>query len=149
MQKKTKKIFDIIAILIDLVMLTFMILSITLKKNTVYAWYWIIVSIMLVFEVFYIHKWDKVDELNVDKHQSRTIRRTFDGITVGTVCISGALYLLVMGLEFLDKSIKNNIFVILIVGIMLTLSLLFNFLAVYTANKETKELAEKMFNYKK
>lgn len=51
MQRKTKKKFDIIKIIINLVLLTFMILSITLKENTYYAWYWIMVSAMLVYEL--------------------------------------------------------------------------------------------------
>lgn len=49
-----------------------------------------------------------------------------------------------MGLELVNKSIKTNVYVIIIVSILLTLSVVFNLLAVKTANREGRELAEKM-----
>ena len=149
MQRKTKKIFDVIKIIINLTMLILMILSLTTNKDNYYAWYWIVVSAMLVLETYYLFKWTKVGEWNIDKKDSKSIRYSFDGITTGTLCTSGLLYLLVMGLELVNKSIKTNVYVIIIVSILLTLSVVFNLLAVNTANRESRELAEKMFNYKK
>ena len=149
MQRKTKKIFDVIKIIINLTMLILMILSLTTNNDNYYAWYWIVVSAMLVLETYYLFKWTKVGEWNIDKKDSKYIRYSFDGITTGTLCTSGLLYLLVMGLELVNKSIKTNVYVIIIVSILLTLSVVFNLLAVNTANRESRELAEKMFNYKK
>lgn len=149
MQRKTKKIFDVIKIIINLTMLILMILSLTTNNDNYYAWYWIVVSAMLVLETYYLFKWTKVGEWNIDKKDSKSIRYSFDGITTGTLCTSGLLYLLVMGLELVNKSIKTNVYVIIIVYILLTLSVVFNLLAVNTANRESRELAEKMFNYKK
>lgn len=149
MQRKTKKIFDVIKIIINLTMLILMILSLTTNNDNYYAWYWIVVSAMLVLETYYLFKWTKVGEWNIDKKDSKSIRYSFDGITTGTLCTSGLLYLLVMGLELVNKSIKTNVYVIIIVSILLTVSVVFNLLAVNTANRESRELAEKMFNYKK
>ncbi len=149
MQRKTKKIFDVIKIIINLIMLILMILGLTTNNDNYYAWYWIVVSVMLVLETYYLFKWTKVGEWNIDKKDSKSIRYSFDGITTGTLCTSGLLYLLVMGLELVNKSIKTNVYVIIIVSILLTLSVVFNLLAVNTANRESRELAEKMFNYKK
>ena len=149
MQRKTKKIFDVIKIIINLTMLILMILSLTTNNDNYYAWYWIVVSAMLVLETYYLFKWTKVGEWNIDKKDSKSIRYSFDGITTGTLCTSGLLYLLVMGLELVNKSIKTNVYVIIIVSILLTLSVVFNLLAVNTANRESRELAEKIFNYKK
>ena len=149
MQRKTKKIFDVFKIIINLTMLILMILSLTTNNDNYYAWYWIVVSAMLVLETYYLFKWTKVGEWNIDKKDSKSIRYSFDGITTGTLCTSGLLYLLVMGLELVNKSIKTNVYVIIIVSILLTLSVVFNLLAVNTANRESRELAEKMFNYKK
>lgn len=149
MQRKTKKIFDVIKIIINLTMLILMILSLTTNNDNYYAWYWIVVSAMLVLETYYLFKWTKVGEWNINKKDSKSIRYSFDGITTGTLCTSGLLYLLVMGLELVNKSIKTNVYVIIIVSILLTLSVVFNLLAVNTANRESRELAEKMFNYKK
>lgn len=149
MQRKTKKIYDALMITIDIILLIFMILSVVLKNDSIYALYWIIVSAMLLIQVYYVHKWDKIGELNTDKHISSSIRNSFNGLTTGTIVISGLLYLLVFGLEMINESIKNNPYVIIITGVMLTVSLMCNFLAVMTANKDSKELAQKTFNYKK
>lgn len=149
MQRKTKKKFDIIKIIINLVLLTFMILSITLKENIYYAWYWIMVSAMLVYEIYYSYKWIKVDEWNIDKHKSKAIRYSYDGLTTGTIILSGAIYLIVMGFEAFQKSIKTNIYITVIVYVLFTISILCNYLAVNSANRDTKKLAEKTFKYKK
>ena len=54
-----------------------------------------------------------------------------------------------MALEMFNKSIKTNPYVIVIVYILFTISILCNLMAVNSANRENKELAEKMYKYKK
>ena len=135
------------AMLINIFLLVFAILSGVLKENTLYAIYWLLVTLMLIFEVLYVWIWSKVG-INVDKHKSNTINRSFNDITVVTIVISGLLYLAVIFYEFLDKSIKTNAFVIWIMYILLTFAILFNYLAVYNAKKETKKLVENTFNKK-
>jgi len=149
MQRKTKKIFEVVKIIVNIIMIVFTILCLTNNNDNFYAWYWIIVPAMLVLEAYYLFKWTKVGEWNVDKKDSKSIRLSFDGITTGTICSSAFLYLVVMGLELFNKSIKSNSFVIVIVTTLITLSVLFNLLAVNTANRESRELAEKTFKYKK
>lgn len=148
MQRKTKRIYDIVTIIVNIILLALMILSIVMKSDKVYALYWLFVSLMLLIEVYYIHKWANVDKIDVDKEKSKAIRYSFDGLTTGTICLSGFLYITVMFLEMINASIKNNMFIIIIVYLMLTLSILGNYLAVYSANKDTKELVEKTFNKK-
>ena len=149
MQRKTKKIFDVLRIVINAILLLFMILCLITNKESYYAIYWIIVPIMLVCETFYLYKWTKIDEWNVDKKDSKAIRYSFDGLTTGTLVLSGLLYLVVMALEMFQKSIKTNIYVLMIVYILFTISILCNIMAVNSANRESKELAEKTFKYKK
>lgn len=149
MQRKTKKIFDVLRIVINVILLLFMILCLITNKEIYYAIYWIIVPIMLVCETFYLYKWTKIDEWNVDKKDSKAIRYSFDGLTTGTLVLSGLLYLVVMALEMFQKSIKTNIYVLVIVYILFTISILCNIMAVNSANRESKELAEKTFKYKK
>ncbi len=147
MIKRNTKI-SICATIINILLLIFAILSVVLKKNYIYAWYWILVTLMLLFELLYVMIWSK-EGRNVDKNKAKTINRSFNDVTAITIVISGFLYLAVLAYEFLDKSIKTNVFVIWIMYILLTLAILFNYLAVYNANKETKELVEKTFKYKK
>ena len=149
MQRKTKKIFDVLRIVINAILLLFMILCLITNKESYYAIYWIIVPIMLVCETFYLYKWTKIDEWNVDKKDSKAIRYSFDGLTTGTLVLSGLLYLVVMALEMFQKSIKTNIYVLVSVYILFTISILCNIMAVNSANRESKELAEKTFKYKK
>lgn len=149
MQRKTKKIFDVLRIVINVILLLFMILCLITNKEIYYAIYWIIVPIMLVCETFYLYKWTKIDEWNVDKKDSKAIRYSFDGLTTGTLVLSGLLYLVVMALEMFQKSIKTNIYVLVLVYILFTISILCNIMAVNSANRESKELAEKTFKYKK
>ncbi len=147
MIKRNKKI-SIGAIIINILLLVFAILSVVLKNNFLYAWYWIFVTLMLLFEVLYVWLWSKVGR-NVDKHKSSTINRSFNDVTAVSIVLSGLLYLSVLFCEFLDESIKANIYVIWIMYVLLTIAVLFNYLAVYNANKETKELVEKTFNRKR
>ncbi len=119
MIKRNKRI-SICAVIINILLLVFAILSVVFKNNFLYAWYWLFVTLMLLFEVLYVWIWSKVGK-NVDKHKSSTINRSFNDITTVSIVLSGLLYL----------------------------SVLFNYLAVYNANKETKELVEKTFNKKK
>lgn len=149
MQRKAKKIFDVLRIVINAILLLFMILCLITNKESYYAIYWIIVPIMLVCETFYLYKWTKIDEWNVDKKDSKAIKYSFDGLTTGTLVLSGLLYLVVMALEMFQKSIKTNIYVLVIVYILFTISILCNIMAVNSANRESKELAEKTFKYKK
>ncbi len=149
MQRKTKKIFDVLRIVINAILLLFMILCLITNKESYYAIYWIIVPIMLVCETFYLYKWTKIDEWDVNKKDSKAIRYSFDGLTTGTLVLSGLLYLVVMALEMFQKSIKTNIYVLAIVYILFTISILCNIMAVNSANRESKELAEKIFKYKK
>ena len=121
--------------------------DVTLKNNIFYAWYWILVTLMLLFEVLYVMIWSKVGR-NIDKHKSNTINRSFNDITAVSIVLSGLLYLTVIFCEFFNESIKTNLYVIWIMYVLMSVAILFNYLAVYNANKETKELVEKTFNKK-
>ena len=89
-----------------------MILCLIANKESYYAIYWIIVPIILVCETFYLHKWTKIDEWNVDKKDPKAIRYSFDGFTK-TLVLSRLLYLVVMALEAFQKSVKTNIYVLI------------------------------------
>ena len=56
MQRKTKKIFDILRIIISVILLILMILCLTTNKDNYYAIYWIIVPVLLVCETYYLYK---------------------------------------------------------------------------------------------
>ena len=59
MIKRNKRI-SIGALLVNLILLLLAILCATLKNNIFYAWYWILVTLMLLFEVLYVMIWSKV-----------------------------------------------------------------------------------------
>ena len=103
---------------------------------------------MLICEVFYVHTWSRVG-IDLDHNKYKSIKRSFDDATAIIIVLSGLMYLSVMFLEMIQSSIKSNIYVIIFTYSLLTIALLFNYLSVYSANKETKELIEKTFNKKK
>ena len=146
MIKRNKRI-SIGAILVNLILLTLAILCTTIKKDIFYAWYWMLVTLMLLFEVLYVFIWSKVGR-NLDKHKSNTINRSFNDVTAVSIVLSGLLYLVVLFCEFYNKSIHTSLYTIWSMYLLMTVAVLFNYLAVYNANKETKELVEKTFNKK-
>ena len=146
MIKRNKRI-SIGAILVILILLTLAILCTTIKKDIFYAWYWMLVTLMLLFEVLYVFIWSKVGR-NLDKHKSNTINRSFNDVTAVSIVLSGLIYLVVLFCEFYNKSIHTSLYTIWSMYLLMTVAVLFNYLAVYNANKETKELVEKTFNKK-
>jgi len=146
MIKRNKRI-SIGLILVNMILLALAILCTILKKDTFYALYWILVTLMLLFDVLYVFIWSKVGR-NLDKHKSNTINRSFNDVTAVSIVLSGMLYLVVIFCEFFNNSIRTNLYVIWIMYVLMTIAVLFNYLAVYNANKETKELVEKTFNKK-
>ena len=147
MIKRNKRI-SIGLILVNVILLALAILCTTLKKDIFYALYWMLVTLMLFFEVLYVFIWSKVGR-NLDKHKSNTINRSFNDVTAVSIVLSGLLYLVVIFFEFFNESIKTNLYVIWSMYLLMSVAVLFNYLAVYNANKETKELVEKTFNKKK
>lgn len=146
MIKRNKRI-SIGSLLVNLILLTLAILCTTLKKDIFYAWYWMLVTLMLLFEILYVFIWSKVGR-NLDKHKSNTINRSFNDVTAVSIVLSGLIYLVVLFCEFYNKSIRTSLYVIWIMYILMSVAVLFNYLAVYNANKETKALVEKTFNKK-
>lgn len=104
---------------------------------------------MFMFELLYLLKWNKVGEWNVDKKDSKDIRYFYDGITTGTIMLTGVVYLGVVGFKFFEKSVRTNAYIIVLVYVLFTISILCNYLAIANANKNTKKLAKKTFKYKK
>lgn len=89
MIKRNKRI-SIGAILVNLVLLMLAILCTILKKDIFYAWYWMLVTLMLLFEVLYVFIWSKVGR-NLDKHKSNTINRSFNDVTAVSIVLSGLI----------------------------------------------------------
>ena len=148
--RKKNKIITIATIIIDIITTIALCLALFLKQDVYYALYWILVTPMLLVTVFHVHIWNRNGNGdNVDKEKSTTIRRSYDDMTAVIVVLNGMLYLTVMFLEMINQSIKTNMFIIIIIYVLFVISHLMNFLALYNARKETKELVKNTFNNKK
>ena len=147
MKEKIKKI-NIILSLMNIVLLICAVLSIIMKNERLYALYWIIFAVVFIYTIYHVSFWSKVG-LNLDKQESKIINNDFNNITAVTTIIIGLIYLVVQYCEMVNNSIKSNMWVIIITYSLLTVTLFFNYLAVYSANKKTKELVEKTFNHRK
>jgi len=148
--RKKNKITTIVTLVIDIITTIALCLALFLKQDIYYAIYWILITPMLLVTVFHVHIWNRNGNGdNVDKDKSTTIRRSYDDMTAVIVVLNGMLYLTVMFLEMINQSIKTNMFIIVIIYVLFVISHLMNFLALYNARKETKELVKNTFNNKK
>ena len=148
--RKKNKIITIATIIIDIITTIALCLALFFKQDVYYALYWILITPMLLVTVLHVHIWNRNGNGdNIDKEKSTTIRRSYDDMTAVIVVLNGMLYLTVMFLEMINQSIKTNMFIIVIIYVLFVISHLMNFLALYNARKETKELVKNTFNNKK
>ena len=147
MKKSTEKKFNILLIIINIITLGLMITSLITKQDKIYALYWAAITLMLLIQIVYVFKWEKLGSINADKKESNIIRSSFDGVTTATIVISGLVFLSVNFLEMINESIKNNIFIIVLAYLLLTISYLTCTSAVYSANRDTKKLVENLYKY--
>lgn len=145
--RKKNKIITIATIIIDIIATIVLCLALTLKQDIYYAIYWILLSPILLITIFHVFIWSKTGD-NVDKEKSRTIKRSYDDMTAVIVVLDGILYLTVIFLEMINKSIKTNIFIIVITYVLFVIGHLMNFLALYNANKETEKLVKNTYKKK-
>ena len=87
--------------------------------------------------------------MNIDKKKSQTIRSSFDGLTTATTVIAGLIFLTVLFFEVFNHSIRTNPIIMIIIYLLLTIAVVGNHLAIYSANKDTRKLVEETFYNKK
>lgn len=134
---------------INILLFLTMIVSIITNDKDMFSLYGIFVTLMYLYETLYLLKWSKIKSIDIDKEKSKAIRYSFDGITSTTFMITTLVYLIYMAFETFHPEIKDNIFVCVIMYIILTVALLFYYLAVSAAKKDTKRLINKTFNKQK
>ena len=126
---------------------TVYIISFIVKTNISYALFWSFITVCLLCNVILLLFWDTRGK-TLDLKKSKAINRTFDDLTTVSLVLSSLIYLVVIFLEMIDESISHNILATTVTFILITMSYIFNRLAVYKAKEEMAKLAEKISGIK-
>ncbi|MFI3260666.1 MAG: hypothetical protein R3Y13_03030 [bacterium] len=137
------KKLKIITTVINIIM--FIIVLLTLFTNIISInWYWLFITIYLLIDVINITHWD-CDGLNINKKDGDKITIRYKDITAITMFISSLFYLIVLGFELYNESIRENIYVILTLYILLSTSQILNNIAKNNSKKDIEKLVKKTF----
>lgn len=86
-----------------------------------------------------LNAWSKLG-LDVDKTKSRTIRRGFDDSTTWLVVFYASLFLIIVFFNQFNKEVMKSNYVIIGYFIMTVEFILFNYLSIWNAKRDTAKL---------
>ena len=137
-----KKTLNTLTISIDVIMFIVLILTLILKTDLMFGLYWISIILYFIVDMMNVMHWD-YDGLKADKNKASKVIGSFRDITTVTIVFSGLFYLIVIFLDNIKVIHLDNIYVIFIMYILLSLAQLFNHLSIKNALKENVKLSEK------
>lgn len=137
-----KKTLNILTITIDILMLIVFILTLILKSNLMFGLYWIFIILYFIVDMMNVMHWD-YDGLKADQNKASKVIGSFRDVTTITIIFTGLFYLIVIFLDNIKVITLNNIYVIVIMYILLSVAQLFNHLSIKNALKENAKLSEK------
>lgn len=139
---QNRKKIRIIIILLTLFFITSFILSMTISTERTINMFWGSFALLFCGILLDINKWSKIG-LDVDKNNSRTIRRAFDDSTTVSSVFIGTLTCIVVFFDTFSHNIMKNNYVIITMFIMTLEYELFSYLSIWNAKKDTATLLEK------
>lgn len=145
--RMNEKKLNIISAIIFIITFILYIISFIVKTNISYALFWSFITVCLLCNVILLLFWDTRGK-TLDLKKSKAINRTFDDLTTVSLVLSSLIYLVVIFLEMIDESISHNILATTVTFILITMSYIFNRLAVYKAKEGMAKLAEKISGIK-
>lgn len=139
---QNRKKIRIIIILLTLFFITSFILSMTISTERTINMFWGSFALLFCGILLDINKWSKIG-LDVDKNNSRTIRRSFDDSTTVSSVFIGTLTCIVVFFDTFSHNIMKNNYVIITMFIMTLEYELFSYLSIWNAKKDTATLLKK------
>lgn len=140
--RMTDKTLKIVTITVDTIMFIILILTLILRNNLVFGLYWIFIVIYFIIDIFNIIHWD-YDGLKTDQGKAEEVIGSFRDITTVTIVFSGLFYLIVVFIDNIKVISMNNVYIISIMYILLSVAQLFNHMAINKAQKDTIKLTNK------
>lgn len=137
-----KKTLNILTITIDILMFIVFIFTFSLRSNLMFGLYWIFIILYFIVDMMNVMHWD-YDGLKADQNKASKVIGSFRDVTTITIIFTGLFYLIVIFLDNIKVITLNNIYVIVIMYILLSVAQLFNHLSIKNALKENAKLSEK------
>lgn len=137
-----KKTLNTLTITIDVIVFITLLLTLIFKTNLMFGLYWIFIIIYFIVDMMNVMHWD-YDGLKADQNKASKVIGSFRDITTVTIVFSGLFYLIVIFLDNIKVISLDNIYVIVIMYILLSLAQLFNHFSIKNALKENVKLSEK------
>lgn len=137
-----KKTLNTLTISVDVIMFIVLILTLILRTNLMFGLFWIFIIIYFTVDMINVMHWD-YDGLKADQNKASKVIGSFRDITTVTIVFSGFFYLIVIFLDNIKVISMANIYVVVIMYILLSLTQLFNHLSIRNGLKENRKLAKK------
>jgi len=137
-----KKTLNTLTITIDVIVFITLLLTLIFKTNLMFGLYWIFIIIYFIVDMMNVMHWD-YDGLKADQNKASKVIGSFRDITTVTIVFSGLFYLIVIFLDNIKVISLDNIYVIVVMYILLSLAQLFNHFSIKNALKENVKLSEK------
>ena len=136
---RSRKILNIIVVLLSVFFVVSFILSQVIATDYFKNLFWVATPLLFCSILLYLNAWSKLG-LDVDKTKSSTIKRGFNDSTTLLVVFYGTLLILIVLFDSFSNGIMENNFVIIGTFIMTLEFELFNYLSIWNAKKETRQL---------
>ena len=138
-----KKKLYISTIIIDILMLIFFVLALTLRNDLTLALYWCFINVYIIIDIVNIMHWD-FDGLKIKSNKTTLILNSFRDITTFTMVISGLVYLISLFFDMMGMNVRENTYIITLLFILFSISQLFNHISIYNTKKQTQNIAHKV-----
>ena len=136
---RSRKILNIVVVLLSVFFVISFILSQVIADDIFKNLFWVVTSLLFCSILLDLNAWSKLG-LDVDKTKSSTIKRGFNDSTTLLVVFYGTLLILIVLFDNISNGIMENNFVIIGTFIMTLEFELFNYLSIWNAKKETRQL---------
>jgi len=146
--KEKIKCLNPLQIISNLLLLVVLIVVIVTKNDRMYALYWMLISVVMVCNIYFIGKWSKRG-VDIDKKKSKEVSRSLDDITTVVTVFYVLIYLGILFMESFIDDIKINLYVAIGFYVLTVVYELFTYSAVYSAIRDTKKLISEKFAIKK
>ena len=136
---RNRKILNVLVILLSI----FVVVSFTLSQVAATDYFknmfWVASIFLMCGVLLDLNAWSKLG-LDVDKTKSKTIRRGFDDSTTLLVVFYASLFLIIVFFNQFNKEVMKNNYVIIGYFIMTIEFILFNYLSIWNAKRDTAKL---------
>ena len=136
---QNRKILNILVILSCIFVIVSFVLAQTIATDYFKNMFWVASMFLMCSVLLDLNAWSKLG-LDVDKNKSKTIRRGFDDSTTLLVVFYGSLLLIIVFFNQFNSEVMKNNYVIIGYFIMTIEFVLFNYLSIWNAKKDTVKL---------